>query len=95
MELTRPDANVALLDARVAQISMMSGLFDIASEWATKAIVMGERVGAEAVVVHALNTYGVSQICLAIDDGWAQLDESLRRATAGDLEEDIPRPSTT
>ena len=69
----------------------MCGLFDIASEWAMKAIAMGERFGAEAVVVHALNTHGVSQICLGIDDGWARLDESLRRATAGDLEEDIAR----
>ena len=90
-ESTQPDANVARAYARVAQISMMCGLFDIASEWAMEAIAMGERFGAEAVVVHALNTHGVSQICLGIDDGWARLDESLRRATAGDLEEDIAR----
>ncbi len=88
---TQPDANVARAYARVAQISMMCGLFDVASEWAVKAIAMGERFGAEAVVVHALNTYGVSQICLGTDDGWARLNESLRRATAGDLEEDVAR----
>ena len=91
LESIQPDANVARAYARLAQISMMSGLFDIACELGTKAVAMGEKVGAEAVVVHALNTCGVSQICLGVDDGWSRLDESLHRATAADLEEDIAR----
>ena len=91
LESIPPDAGVARGYARLAQISMMSGLFDVASEWAAKAIAMGEKFGAEAVVVHALNSYGVSQVCLGVDDGWVRLDESLRRATAADLEEDIAR----
>ncbi len=91
LESVRPDVSVARAYARLAQISMMSGLFDVASEWGTKAIALGEKFGAEAVVVHALNTHGVAQVCLGVDDGWVRLDESLRRASAADLEEDIAR----
>ena len=91
LDSIRPDANVARAYARLAQISMMAGMYDIASQWGTQAIAMGERFGAEAVVVHALNTCGTSQICLGVEEGWGLLDESLRRATAADLEEDIGR----
>ena len=91
LESIRPDASVARAYARLAQISMMSGLFDVAREWAAKAIAMGETFGGEAVVVHGLNTHGVSQISLGVDDGWVRLDESLRRASAADLEEDMAR----
>ncbi len=91
LESIRPDASVARAYARMAQISMMSGLDEIASEWAAKAIALGEKFGAEAAVVHALNTYGVSQVALGVDEGWVQLDESLRRATAADFEEDMAR----
>jgi DNA-binding CsgD family transcriptional regulator len=86
-----PDANVARAYARLAQISMLSGRYDIASRWGTQAVAMGEQFEAEAVVVHALNTGGSSQICLGADEGWCLLDESLRRATAAGLEEDIAR----
>jgi DNA-binding CsgD family transcriptional regulator/tetratricopeptide (TPR) repeat protein len=91
LESIEPDPNVARAYSRLAQISMMSGMFDIAIEWATMALAIGETFGAEAVIVHALNTYGVSQIGLGIDEGWSLLDESLGRATAAGLEEDIAR----
>jgi DNA-binding CsgD family transcriptional regulator/tetratricopeptide (TPR) repeat protein len=91
LEPRPPDANVAGAFARVAQISMVSGRFETAVEWGTKAIAMGEKLAAEAVVVHALNTCGTAEVGLGMEDGWAQLDESLRRATAADLEEGIAR----
>src|ERR1700737_13804 len=75
----RPDADVARAYARLAQISMMSGMQDIANQWGTQALAMGEKFGAEAVVVHALNTCGTSQICRGVEEGWDLLDESLRR----------------
>jgi DNA-binding CsgD family transcriptional regulator len=91
LEQVSSDAYLARAYARLAQISMMCGLHGVATEWATKAVAMSERLGAEAVVIHALNTCGVSQICVGVDQGWGQLDESLRRAIAADLEEDIAR----
>jgi DNA-binding CsgD family transcriptional regulator len=91
LESIEPDPNVARAYSRLAQISMMSGMFDVASDWAKKAVAFGERFGSEAVVIHALNSYGVSQICLGLDEGWRLLDESLGRATAAGLEEDIAR----
>ena len=83
LESIPADANVARAYARVAQVSMMSGHYAVATDWASKAVALGEQFGEEAVVVHALNTLGVSEVCLGIDDGWAKLEDSLRRATVG------------
>ena len=91
LESIAADANVARAYARVAQVSMMSGQYAVATGWASRAVALGEQFHEEAVVVHALNTLGVSEICLGVDDGWAKLKESLRRSTAAGLEEDTAR----
>ena len=91
LESIPADANVARAYARLAQVSMMSGQYATASDWGREAVALGEKFDEEAVVVHALNTLGVSEVCLGVDAGWAKLEESLRRATAADLEEDTAR----
>jgi DNA-binding CsgD family transcriptional regulator len=91
LDSIRPDATVARAYGRLAQISMMSGKDDIAIRWGMQSIAMGEKFQAEAVVVHALNTCGTSQIRIGVEEGWGLLDESLRRATAAGLEEEIAR----
>ena len=70
---------------------MMSGQYATASDWGSKAVALGELFDEEAVIVHALNTLGVSEVCLGVDAGWAKLEDSLRRAMAADLEEDTAR----
>ena len=52
---------------------------------------MAERLGAEPVVVHVLNTLGVAECSLGRGEGWDRLEESLGRARAADLDEDIVR----
>ena len=91
LESIPEDVNVARAYARVAQVSMMSGQYAIATDWGSQAVALGEQFGEEAVIVHALNTLGVAEVCLGVDDGWAKLEESLRRAAAADLEEDTAR----
>ena len=70
---------------------MMSGQYAIATDWGSQAVALGEQFDEEAVIVHALNTLGVSEVCLGVDGGWAKLEDSLRRAIAADLEEDMAR----
>jgi len=91
VESIPPEANVALAYAHMAGGQMMSGRYDAACEWGRRALSLAEQVGAEAVVVHALNTIGVSEVSIEIDDGWTKLEESLRRSIAADLEEDTAR----
>jgi DNA-binding CsgD family transcriptional regulator/tetratricopeptide (TPR) repeat protein len=91
LESNPADVNVAGAYARLAQVSMMSGRYAIASDWGRKAVALGELFGEEGVVVHALNTLGVAEVCLGVDGGLAKLEESLRRATVADLEEGIDR----
>ena len=91
LESIPADANVARAYARVAQMSMMSGHYGIATDWGSQAVALGEQFGEESVVVHALNTLGVAELCLGVGDGWAKVEESLRRAMAADLEDGIDR----
>ena len=91
LESIPADANVAPAYARLAQVSMMSGHYVVATDWGGQAVALGERFGEEGVVVHALNTLGVSEVCLGIDTGWAKVLESLRRATAANLEDGMDR----
>ncbi len=91
LESLSPAAAVGRAYARVAQVSMLSGQHPSAIEWSTKAIELAEQFGEEAVVVHALNTLGTSELSMGLDDGWAKLQESLDRALAADLEDESAR----
>jgi DNA-binding CsgD family transcriptional regulator/tetratricopeptide (TPR) repeat protein len=91
LESISPDATVGRAYARVAQVSMLSGQHLRAIEWSTKAVRLGDRFGDEAVVVHALNTLGTSELSIGINDGWSKLEESLERAMAADLEDESGR----
>jgi DNA-binding CsgD family transcriptional regulator len=91
LESNRSDATVARAYANLAGILMRSGRHAKAMVWARRALCLAEEFGEEAVAVHSLNTLGVSQVCTADDEGWDNLQESLRRAGAADLEEDTAR----
>jgi DNA-binding CsgD family transcriptional regulator len=57
----------------------------------TRALELAERVGDEAVAVHALTTLAIAEIYVGRDKGWGKLEEGFRRAEAAGLEEDAAR----
>jgi DNA-binding CsgD family transcriptional regulator/tetratricopeptide (TPR) repeat protein len=91
LEAIGPDASVARAYATLASVLMRSGQQTTARTWAAKAVELGERLGEESIAVHALNTLGTAETLLQDDKGWGKLEESLQRAIAANLEEDICR----
>ena len=91
LESVEPGTSLARAYARLAQLAMVSGFHADAIPWGVKAVTLGERLGEEQVVVHALNTLGSAEACMGLDEGMAKLEESLHRASAAKLEEDTAR----
>jgi ATP/maltotriose-dependent transcriptional regulator MalT len=88
-----PGPELARAYAAVAQRYMTTGGGDDAAAltWARRALELAERLADEPVAVHALTTIGVTQIYFGNEEGWATLEESLRRAKAAKLDEDVVR----
>ncbi len=76
--------------ATLAQMHMCRSQNVEAIEWGEQALALARRIGDEATVVHALNTVGTARLCLA-DEGLELVDESLDRARAAGLDEDVAR----
>jgi DNA-binding CsgD family transcriptional regulator/tetratricopeptide (TPR) repeat protein len=91
LETAPPGLNLARAYARLAQLLMVAGHDTESLDWGQNAVALGESLGAEGVVVHALNTVGTAEMSLGIDDGLEKLEESLRRAQAAELHEDVAR----
>lgn len=91
LEAVEPGPALARAYARLAQLLMIGAESRAAVPIGMKAVALGERLGEEAVVVHALNTVGSAEACLGLDEGHLKLEESLRRARKADLEEDTAR----
>ena len=85
-----PGPGLARAYARLAQLMMMTGSYQDALTWGFKAVELAEPCGDEATVIHALNTIGTTQSCLGLE-GAEKIEESLERAYAAELEEDIAR----
>ncbi len=64
LETLDDGAGVARAYGRLAQVLMMSGMYADARPLAEHALAMAERLGAEPVVVHVLNTLGVAECSL-------------------------------
>jgi DNA-binding CsgD family transcriptional regulator len=91
LESLPADASLARACAGLGGMLMRSGQHATACRWAQKAVGLGERLRQEAIVVHGLNTLGTAEVSLGMEAGWSKLEESLARATAASLEEDISR----
>jgi DNA-binding CsgD family transcriptional regulator/tetratricopeptide (TPR) repeat protein len=91
LETKNAGPGLARAYARLAQLQMMTGHHAEAIGWGTLSVELAEQHGEEAVVVHVLNTIGTSQSSLGDESGYAKIEESLGRATAADLEDDIAR----
>jgi DNA-binding CsgD family transcriptional regulator len=94
LEASSADVDLGHAYARMAQLRMIGGGYADAIAWGHKAVTVGEHLGdggGEAITVHALNTIGTAEVIIGRRDGWGKLEESLRRATAAGLEEDVAR----
>jgi DNA-binding CsgD family transcriptional regulator len=76
----------------ISQMHMLGGEDDQAIAWGERALAIAGQLGAEDVIVHALNNIGSSQLNAgAFEEGLAMLRESLRRALAAGLAHDACR----
>ena len=81
---------LARATATLAQMHMCLSQNVDAIERGEQATALARRLGDEATVVHALNTVGTAWLCLA-DEGMELVEESLDRARAAGLDEDVAR----
>ena len=77
--------------ATLAQQHMLLDASRDAIEVGERAIAMAERLGAEDVAIHALNTVGTSRGCRGDDASIVLLRESLAAARAAGLDVDVAR----
>ena len=91
LESIAPGPNLAHAYARQAQLMLITGRYSEAIDLGDTAVALAERWGEEADVVHALNTIGAGEVSLGREEGFEKLQESLRRASASELEDDISR----
>ena len=90
--ISAPESELAPAYGTLAQRHMARGGEDaLALALAERAHALAERVDDELTAVHALTTIGVAEIFLGMDRGWARLDESVRRARAAGLREEVSR----
>ncbi len=69
----------------LSTIYMLATELDEALTWGEQALVLGERLSAEDVIVHALNNIGTTLCIMQPERGLALIQESLRRALAANL----------
>ncbi|MFN8597913.1 MAG: AAA family ATPase [Anaerolineae bacterium] len=69
----------------LSTIYLLADELDEALAWGQRALVLGERLTAEDVIVHALNNLGTALSYTQPERGVALIQESLRRALAADL----------
>jgi ATP/maltotriose-dependent transcriptional regulator MalT len=62
-----------------------------ALRYGRRALDLAERVGDEALSISTLTTVGTAECSLGQETGWARLDDSLRRAKAAGLDEEVAR----
>ena len=85
------DGELARAYATLAQRLLARGDDSAALAWAEDAAAMANVVGDEPVAVHALTTIGVAEIFRGSEGGWQKIEQSLRRAKAAGLKEDVSR----
>jgi predicted ATPase/DNA-binding XRE family transcriptional regulator len=77
----------------IAQMHMAASYNDEAIAWGGRALALAERLGAEEVMIHALNSIGLAYMNSYQDSerGLAMLQDSLRRALTMELPHDACR----
>ena len=82
---------LAMAYSNRSQLGMLGR--DLASSltWGALSIELARRLGADDVLIHALNNLGTARVNAGEPDGLAQLEESLELALAGNLHEHAAR----
>ena len=92
LELLPEGATPARAFSNVSQLRMLAYDCPAAIEWGTRALRLAERCRAEEIVVHALANVGSAEVLAGREvSGRATLEESLARALALGLEDDVGR----
>ena len=86
-------ADAAMVLSNLSQLRMLSGDVEATMEWGNRAIAMARAVGADSVEVHAMINMGsvARSVGTPHGSGVALLEEALRRALAGGMEEHAAR----
>jgi DNA-binding CsgD family transcriptional regulator/tetratricopeptide (TPR) repeat protein len=92
LESQPPGPELARAYGTLAQLLMVGG-HDHPSAIALgeRAVELGEQLGEEKTVIHALNTIGTAEVCMENARGWAKLEESLQRARVAGFDDDVGR----
>ena len=76
----------------ISQLHMLSGDLDPAIAWGGRALALAERLGVPEIAVHALSNVGSAEVLSGREpQGRAKIQESLRRARAAGLDDDVGR----
>lgn len=85
---------LAMACSNQAQLAMLARDVDACLRWGRRAIFMARRLHLREALIHALNNVGTALANLGDDAGFAQLEESLDLAIAGNLHEHVVRALT-
>jgi DNA-binding CsgD family transcriptional regulator/tetratricopeptide (TPR) repeat protein len=85
---------LAMAYSNQSQLDMNIGNLESCIAWGTRSIELARRLKSTEVLSHALNNVGSARIAAGDRSGFAQLEESLDLALAGDLHEHAARAFT-
>lgn len=92
LEQLPPGPELARAYSNLAQLGMLAHDTDAAQRWGRRALQLADRFGVVETSVHALTNLGTAELFLGEDaSGRAKIEESLRRAVAAGLDDDVGR----
>jgi predicted ATPase/DNA-binding CsgD family transcriptional regulator len=96
LEPQPPGLQLAMAYSNLSQLRMLTSDGEAAITWGEKAANLARQLGDTATLSHALNNIGTAGLETATrtEEGWAQLQESLRLALEANLEEHAARAWT-
>jgi DNA-binding CsgD family transcriptional regulator/tetratricopeptide (TPR) repeat protein len=94
LEREPPGRELAMAYSNRAQLAMLADDTREAVDWGTRAVRLGEEIGDDEVVIHALNNIGAARARQNDPDGVALMERSLAMALEVGLEEHVARAYT-
>jgi DNA-binding CsgD family transcriptional regulator len=91
LEQLPPGPELAMAFSNRAQLAMLASDSAAAADWGGRAIALGESLGEEEIVIHALNNVGAAAFEAGRADGREALEHSLEMAKASGYEEHVAR----
>jgi DNA-binding CsgD family transcriptional regulator len=91
LEQTPPGPELAKAYSEMAGVAMLGEDVAATLEWGRRAIALAERVGANEVLIHALNNVGMAEFTQSVDVGREKLERSLSLAREAGLATDVGR----